>query len=238
MAKKVLILVLSSDFIPYSAMIETSRRTWDSVEVNGCETIFYCSIKDNPNFRQSEKVMYWDVDNTLFSMGWKNLAMFEWALKNKEFDYVARLNASCYCDKKNLMEYVETLPYENVFAGAEAQSVHGFFYLWGGAQYIISRDVLQKIVDNKREWQHSLMEDEAMSMLVKGLHIPYSEGYSGAIDNMGDHWRCISYGGESITFTDFADLKRLKHHFYRIKCDGKRYMETFIMDTLFKTLNQ
>lgn len=236
MAKKVLILVLSSDFIPYSTMIETSKKTWDSIDVPGCETIFYCSMKDNPNFRQSEKVMYFDVNNGLFDMGYKNLAMFEWALKNKEFDYVARLNASCYCDKEKLVEYVQTIPDENVFAGAEAQSVHGFYYLWGGAQYIISRDVIQKIVDNKREWQHILMEDEAISMLVKGLHIPYTEGYSGAIDNMGDHWRCISYGGESITFTNFSDLKRLNHHFYRVKCDGRRYMDAFIMEELDRVL--
>lgn len=218
-------------------MIEVSKQTWDSVEVENVESIFYCSKKDNQQAVNHDNVMYFDVPNGLFDMGHKNLKMYEWALKNKEFDYIARLNASCYCDKRNLIEYVQTLPERNLFAGAEADSVHGYRYLWGGAQYLISRDVLQKIVDAKDLWQHKYMEDEASSLLVAAMGIPFTPGYSGAIDNMGDHWRCISYGGESITFTDFADLKRLKHHFYRIKMDGKRWMDEFVSRELFKVLN-
>lgn len=220
---------------PYDRMIQTSIATWNSVEVEGIETIFYCSTKDSKY--HTHGIMYFDVANDLHSMGHKNLAMFEWALENKSFDYVARVNASCYVDKKQLIKYVQTLPETNLIAGAVADSQNGFPYLWGGAQYIISRDVVQKIVDNKAQWQHKYMEDEAMSLLVNWLSIPYTAGYSGSIDNMGDHWRCISYGGEAITFTDFSDLVPLGHHYYRVKQDGRRWLDQIVMKNLFRVLN-
>lgn len=229
--KRVLILVLSSDFHPYNKMIQTSMETWDSVETEGVETIFYCGMSDKPN---TEKVIYMPVGNGLFEMGKKCLLAYEWALQNKEFDYVARVNASCYVDKKNLIKFVENLPETNVFAGVETDSQNGFRYLWGGCQYIISKDVLQKIVDNKHLWMHQYMEDESMSLVVSGLGIPFSEGKSGSIDKMPDGWRIISYGGESVAFNEFSEIIRLKHHFYRVKCDKNRNVDAFVMHELFK----
>jgi hypothetical protein len=236
--KRVLILVLSSDFDPYSKMIETSMNTWDSIQVSGTETIFYCSQKDNPIKHSTDKVLYFNVGNSLFDMGYKNLAMFEWALQNKEFDYVARVNASCYVNKKSLIEYIQDLPNENVFAGTEALSVHGYNYMWGGTQYLLSKDVIQKIVDNGSKWDHKYMEDESLSLLLREIGVPFSVGYAGAIDDMNGYWRCISYGkGESISFTDFNDLKKLNHHFYRVKIDGRRELDEYLMRELFKVLN-
>jgi len=100
MSKKVLILVISSDFEPYSTMIHTSKSTWDSLQIANCETIFYCSANDNPGATNHDNVMYFDVPNDLYSMGHKNLAMYAWALNNKDFDFVCRVNASHYVDKK------------------------------------------------------------------------------------------------------------------------------------------
>ena len=39
--KKVLILVLSCETPPYNKMVDTSKSTWDSIEVDGVETIYY-----------------------------------------------------------------------------------------------------------------------------------------------------------------------------------------------------
>lgn len=235
--KKVLILVISTDEPPYDKMITTSLATWDSVEVECCETIYYTGKSHKPS---TDKIKYLPIDNDLFSMGKKNLAIFDWALKNKDFDYVARVNASCYVNKEELLKYCQNLPNENLFAGSVADSQNGFKYVWGGGQFIISRDVINKIVDNKEYWAHSFMEDESMSLLVEKLGIPFTAGYSAAIDNMGDHWRLITYGGEgvSITFTEFADVKKLNHHFYRVKQDQKRWVDEFIMHRLFETLTE
>lgn len=231
--KKVLILVLSSDFHPYDKMIQTSIETWDSVEVEGVEVIFYCGRSDKSN---TEKIIYMPVENGLFDMGKKSLLAYEWALQNKEFDYIARVNASCYVDKKNLIKFVEHLPETNVFAGVETDSQNGFAYAWGGCQYIISKDVLEGIVKNKHLWNHQYMEDESISLVVKEMGITVYPGKSGSIDKMVDGWRIISYGGESMSFSDFSEIKELNHHFYRVKCDSDRSVDEYVMRQLFNTL--
>ena len=231
--KKVLILVLSCEKSPYDKMVHTALETWDSVDVPGCETVYYFGQSSN---KTASKFVYLPVKESLTTMGEKTLQALEWALKNKEFDYIARVHSSIYVNKIALIEYVQTLPEINYFAGAEATSANGFQYVWGGVGYVISKDVVKKIVLNRHHWQHKYMEDESMSLLVNWLSVPFSPGYAAGIDNMGDNWRAISYNGESISFTYFAELKRLNHHFYRVKQDGKRWVDEFIMKELFRVL--
>lgn len=231
--KKVLILVLSCEKSPYDKMVHTALETWDSLDVPGCETVYYFGQSQN---KTTTKFIYLPVKESLTTMGEKTLQALEWALKNKEFDYIARVHSSIYVNKCALIEYVQNLPETNYFAGAEATSANGFQYVWGGVGYIISKDVVEKIVLNRHHWQHKYMEDESMSLLVNWLSVPFSPGYAAGIDNMGDTWRAISYNGESISFTDFAELKRLNHHFYRVKQDGKRWVDEFIMKELFRAL--
>ena len=230
--KKVLILVLSHDKPPYNKMVDTALETWDKEPVEGCETVYYFDGTRN----NTEKNIYLNVDSGYMSMGKKTIAALEYAVHNYEFDYIARIHSSIYCNKKALIEYVQTLQDTNLFAGSVAESQNKFQYVWGGTGYIISRDVLQRMVFNKQHWQHKYMEDESISLLANWLMIPFTAGKAGSIDNMGDHWRCISYGGESITFTEFEDLKKLNHHFYRVKQDGKRWVDEFIMKELNRVL--
>lgn len=230
--KKVLILVLSHDKPPYNKMVETALQTWDSDEVEGCQTVYYF----DGVMANTDKFIYLNVDSGLLGMGKKTLSAFEYVLSNFEFDYIARVHSSIYVNKKLLYQHIQTLPGKDYFAGSVADSANGFKYIWGGTGFIISKDVIQKVVLNKVHWQHKYMEDESLSLLVNWLSVPYSEGYAGAIDNMDNHWRCISYGGESITFTDFADMKRLNHHFIRVKQDGKRWVDEFIMKELKRVL--
>lgn len=230
--KKVLILVLSHDDHPYNKMVETAEQTWDKEPVEGTETVYYF----NGTKPTTGKYLYVEAKSGFLFMGFKTIAALEWVLQNKEFDFIARIHSSIYCNKQALIEYIQTLPDTNLYAGSVADSQNGFKYVWGGTGMIISKDVVKKIVDHKMHWLHKYMEDESMSLLVNWLSIPFSAGKAGAIDNMGDHWRCISYGGESITFADFADLKKINHHFYRVKQDGKRWVDEFIMKELNRVL--
>lgn len=230
--KKVLVLVLSHDKTPYNKMVDTAIQTWDSIDVEGVGTAYYFDgFKSN-----TSKFIYVPVETGLLSMGKKTLGALEYAFNNYEFDYIARIHSSIYCDKKRLIEYIQGLPDNNLFSGTIASSQNGFEYMWGGTGYIISKDVVKKIVDNKLQWQHKYMEDESLSLLVNWLSIPFTAGYAGSIDNMKDHWRCISYGGESITFTAWEDLQKLNHHFYRVKQDGQRWVDGLIMNELFRVL--
>lgn len=234
--KKVLILVLSSDFEPYSKMIETSRATWDSVDVKGVKTIFYSSQSDKEN---TDKIIYLPVDTDLYNVGRKTLLAFEWALKNVDFDYVARVNASTYVHKKELLKYVQTLPDENVFAGIGVKMDNDLVsWLWGGTSFIISHDVVSKIDRNKQLWNHSHMEDMAMSFMVSLLKIPFTEGRACSINKKPNNkWMCLCYGTNSYDFSNFSEIKKDDgQFFFRVKQDGRRDLDEMIMNELFRNL--
>ena len=230
----VLILVLSADVPPYDAMIQTSMDTWDSKQIPGCQTVYYCGESSKSD---TDKIIYLPVPDHLFNIGNKTLTAFEWALQNKEFDYIARVHSSIYVNKEQLMDYIPYLNQTGVFSGIEAPSQNGFQYVWGGTGYIISKDVIRLIVDNKQHWDHTFMEDESMSLLVRKLGIPFTGGNRAcSIDKKEHGWQCTSYCGNSTDFTDFKELAPLKHFFYRVKQDGKRELDKFIMNELFKSV--
>lgn len=231
--KRVLVAVISCQDFPYGEMIGTSLRTWDSVEVEGVETIFYCG---NPQKGNTDKIVYFNIPESLFAMGHKDLAFFDWAIQHKQFDYIARVNASCFVDKKELIKYCQTLPDKEVFEGLEVVTTDGTpNWIWGGGMFLISRDVIELILKNKSQWNHQQMEDMAMSLLVGRLGILFRAGRACSIDNMasGSH-SCMVYGhGLGFRFSTWSEFKKPEgQYFYRVKQDNNRHLENDIMEQL------
>lgn len=234
MSKKILNLVLSHHIPPYDSLCRVSMETWDSIEVEDVETIYYFS---KTGWQPNDRFVYLNVADGLFALAQKTIAAFEWALAYKEFDYLTRPHSCIYVNKKSLKSYVQSLPCENLFAGAPATSINGFKYLWGGIGWIFSKDVIEKLVQHKTQLIHGLMEDEAISVLATQIGIPYSEyNQSCSIDKTDNGWQCTSYCGRSKIFTDFSDLKELNHSFYRVKQDKNRKTDEHLMRELFKHL--
>lgn len=231
--KTVLILVISCQNHPYGKMIETSLNTWDSVEVEGCETIFYCGkpVKEN-----TDKIIYFHIDEALETMGEKTLQAYEWALKNKQFDYIARVNSSCYVNKKELIKYVQDLPENNVFAGVSVNAEPK--WMFGGCQFILSRDIVEKIVYNRNSWNHGEMEDKSVSYLMNLLKVPYTDSRACSLNEGVNKWVCLGYGdGASFEFSDWNDVKEKSNHFfYRVKIDRNRNIDEYLMKRLFEVL--
>lgn len=232
--KKVIIAVISSQYPPYGKMMRTSQNTWDSIQVEGVETIYYCG---QPVQENSHNTIYFDIKEDLFTMGQKDIMAYRWMLKNKDWDYMCRINSSCYVNKKNLIKYVQTLQDKDLFSGLE---VTGDVYpwMWGGGQYLISRDVVQRMVDMESQWDHSIMEDRAMSKLVNAMGISYHKGVTASIDENINGWMCTCYNAdESFVFSDFKDINKNKIQFmYRVKQDRDRLLDKHIMEQLFKHL--
>lgn len=231
--KKILILVLSCDQPPYDKMIQTAQNTWDSVEAEGMETVFYCGR----SFRQNtDKIIYLPVRESLNTMGEKFLLALEWALANKEFDYIARPHSCIYVDKKELRKYIDTLPETKVLSGLQVLDENP--WLWGGCGFVLSKDVAQDVVANKDRWQHNKMEDMALSMITQfECGVSHTQGRGCSIDKKSEgEWTCISYGTPGFDFTDFADMKKAGQYFIRVKQDGARHLDEMIMNELFKHL--
>jgi len=236
MSKKVLNLVLSCHTPPYGRLADKSEQTWESIHVDGVETVFYFG---RTGLQNTDKRIYLPVEESLYTMGDKLIMAFEWALANKEFDYLSRPHSCIYVDKKALFYYCQTLPEENVFASLEVTD--DIPWMWGGVGFILSRDVVQKVVDNKNLLDRSVMEDKSLSYIINHLGIPYTKGWGASIDKLHtDKWQCIMYNyGESFTFENWEDIKKAKgQYFYRVKQDGQRWLDEFIMEQLFNVLNK
>lgn len=234
MSKRVLILAIGCSLHPWGKMFQTSRETWDAKDVDGVQTVFYFG---NPVQPDTLNAIYFPIREDYYTMGHKLLRAFEWALKNREFDYIARVNSSCFVDKKELIKHVQTLPDENVFAGSiVAASETNPAWIWGGGQFVISRDVVQKIVDNQHTWDHAIMEDVAISRCVAGLGIPFTNGPSCTIDQQLKGWRYICYNHPGGAFL-CRDLQLVPDNFfYRVKQDLNRDRDEFIMRGLHKLI--
>lgn len=231
--KKILILTLSCDVPPYDKMMYTAQRTWDTVKADGMDTIYYCggsTYKEN-----TENTIFLPVRESLHTMGEKLLLAFEWALQNKDFDYIARPHSCIYVDKKELRKYVDSLPDNDVISGL--QVLGDPVWLWGGCGFVLSKDVVQKIVANKHGWDHTKMEDMALSMICSALQIPFTQGRGCSIDKKSEGvWSCTSYGTPGFDFENFEEMKKAGQYFIRCKQDGARHVDEIIMKELFKHL--
>lgn len=232
--KKVLILAIGCSLKPWNKMFNTSLETWDSIEVDGVETIFYFG---NPMQENTNKASYFPIEEHYNTMGNKMLKAFEWALKNKDFDYIARVNSSCYVDKNELIKHVQTLPEKDLFQGLIVPaSENQFSWCWGGGQFIISKDVVSKIIIGQSLWDHNIMEDVALSKIVSDLYIPFTNGVACSIDaNLSkDNFAYTCYG--TTSFNSDKVVKAEGQFFYRVKTDRDRSVDEFLMKQLFKVL--
>jgi len=243
--KKVLILILSIEREHYKKLLQTSLETWDLLDCEGVETVFYCGESSKPS---SRKILYTPVKEDFFNMGYKHLEAFDHALKKREFDFIFSVGASMYVHKPGLLEYVQDKPTENLALGLVTNTEFGgekFNYMWGGGGYLLSKDVVQKIVDNRMLWNHKMMEDQAVSYLLNQLDvIMNNEGYSASISIQYNHYSFITYadgmnGGCMISdLKMIKDTKQLKGQFaFRVKDDANRANDLRLMNELFKALN-
>jgi len=229
---KVLILVLSYHKPPYNALYRASRQTWDSEEVDGVETLYYFGA-GNPINEQSTITV--PVQEGLMNMGRKTLAAFGRAMA-WDWDVMARVNSSCYVDKVALKSYCEGLPTKDLFAGSEVDANPR--WMWGGGQYLISRDVVQGVLANASKWNHGEMEDMAMSRLIDDMGVPYSQGKSASVNLMADGgYLFLTYpdGSGNTTVRSIAELKGHGHHFIRVKTDTNRHHDIELMQQLWST---
>ena len=233
--KTVLIYVLSAEMGPYPELREASAGTWDVEQVPWTETLYY-SASSVPSAGVMVNI---PIADGLYEMGRKDLAAFEWALKNSAFDYMARVNASCYTRKRKVSKLVQDLPDTGVFRGLCGPGPGGR-YMWGGGQFIISRDVVAAMVFNAAKWDHTQMEDVAMTRLVQQMGYRLDcEGDAASINRDKDHWLCFRYvdgGMRNFEFTDFSEVKAKIEDcpFIRVKQDGDRKKDIWIMQELYR----
>jgi hypothetical protein len=229
--KTVLIFVLSANIPPYAQMMRNAMETWDSDPVEGTRTIYY---HGNPEAEPSSNVISFPVDEDYKTISAKNLLAFREAL-SLPWDFMARVNASCYVHKARLLAAVQSLPEKGLIRGvlSEPTPCCGVQrqWMWGGGQFILSRDVVQAIVANGHRMNHEVMEDVALGELARELGYTLDgNGLCCSVNKTPEGWTIISYGGQSFTMEEFRDIP--DHYFIRCKHDADRAVDLEVMKLL------
>lgn len=239
--KKVLVLVLSSEEKYWGDDYRASIATWDSLQVEGVETIFYFGKSHKQN---THKNIYTDTVDGFYNLGYRTVEAFDWALKNKEFDFIFRANSSMYINKEKLSRYAQFQDKEELALGVLAPTTYAdekFDFMWGGSGYLISRDVIEKIVLNRMKWNNLMMEDVALTDLLNKIGVkPLGHGSACSMDKRDGRYTFIAYSrgaGGGATLTDLNDINTnevLKNQFcIRVKCDHDRTQDVILMNELF-----
>lgn len=168
---KILISVLATSHFPWEQLIQCIKKTWGSIKVENVKIIYYygSSTENKPTMIGDD--LYLPYEETYENIGKKTVDMFEYCLENFEFDYICRPNASSYVVQNELVKYLENKPRENYASSIIGHCSHIERFL-SGVGYILSKNVVKKIVDNKKSWNHNFIDDIAISLLLNDLHVP------------------------------------------------------------------
>ena len=131
-------------------------------------------------------------------IGVKTISAFNCALETSDFDFMFRINTSSYLNVEKLRETLLKVEPRNYYAGVMGNHKGQSFA--SGCGYILSRDLVQLVVDNFKLWNHSLIDDVALGeLLTKEFDFQIQEFSRIDVDSV-DKVRSISDQELSNTF--------------------------------------
>jgi len=148
----------------------------------------------------------WQVEMPDFAnfMGHKVLASLNYSL-SQDYDYLVTTITSAYIHVPRLERFLENQPREG-FLGGRLTELSGFRFQQGSFR-VYSRDVVEWIVNNRKNYRHWLPEDVAMGKLVNKLMKELTE--------LPDS---TAYSLEELSLIPDEELKKALH----VRCKGSR----------------
>jgi len=205
MSKKILISVLSLEQEPYISLEKTIRDTWASKTYPNVDIIYYYGGSDEIKLVGDK--FYSNTSEGLYNIGYKTLNLFDYLLKNHDFDYIFRTNSSSYVNIEELLEFIEYKPLENFYSGVIGN--YGGINFASGSGYFISRDLVELVVEQKDRWDHTLIDDVSLGKLMSENGIKIYKGK-----------RC-----DMINYTHNMN----NHYHYRVKTENNRSNDIKLM---------
>ena len=140
-----------------------------------------------------------NVIDTLFTLRWKQLAVYSQILNRYQFKYLYETNASSYLDLTNLLAQIKLFRSTPLYAGNIPSN--GFI---SGANRFFDKEAVALVVKNRNQWNPALLEDVALGKLMKKLNIKMTE-----LDS-------ISLTSEAEV-SRLTDIDLLEHFHFRTK---------------------
>lgn len=160
---KVLVLVLHSEAEPWRTIGEVQLATWmASCATAGVEALHY--VGNAPEMLLDGSTLRLDApDNVLSHTGPKTQRALQWALENREFDFVFRTNTSSYVDPRLLVEFLSKRPRTRHYGGSHNPTAGGFAV---GCGMSLSRDVCSLLAKSPCRLAHGV-DDVAIARCLR-----------------------------------------------------------------------
>jgi hypothetical protein len=143
-------------------LARAAEATWASVAVPDVDVLFYFGGRRS---RTDGRSLQLPVPDGFAHIGEKTIACFEHALANSDFDLVFRTNCSSYVDLPNMRKFlVEHARKEGFYAGV--LDAHDSVPFASGSGYFLSRDLVETVVRDRHAWDHSLLDDVALGLVL------------------------------------------------------------------------
>lgn len=97
--------------------------------------------------------------------GPRTVEIFKYALHNYDFDYLLRITSTCLPVASELVKLINGLPRNRVYAGQKLRFAGTDFN--SGSSLLFSRDVVQRIVEERHDYRYNVYEDVGLGHLIK-----------------------------------------------------------------------
>jgi hypothetical protein len=221
---KIITLVLSAETDKYSRLEDGIRKTWLKRASGLFEVYFYYGGYDRFSV-EGDRILC-DSPEGLYNIGYKTLSAYRYLLENKEFDFIFRTNSSSFIRPDKLVEFLNTKPKSKLYCGrVNVQSETGIVFA-SGSGYFMSRDIVKSIVENEDKWNHELIDDVALGVLLKNIGVNPSQSIRFDINRIEGNRLFI--GDREVDRLQFGD-----HFHFRCKTsDRDRNDDVRIMQEL------
>lgn len=170
MNKKILILLLSSHKYPSPRNEKIQKLTWfKDAEKFGIEVIQFIGGYEKRAY--SKPYLKLTSDDSIKDVGYKTIESFEWALENKDFEYIFRVNSSSYVNIEKLIHFIDNIEPGSLYAGKIYNLDMLDIKFVSGSGIILDKGSVKKIVMNKDLWNHNIIDDVAMGDVCANLNI-------------------------------------------------------------------
>ena len=166
---KVLILVANSTIYPSKLMVPLIGNTWGKDK--RVKTFIYQGGVESP-YHDGNKI-YLNISNSYEDAPIKTMKVLKYINENFEFDFVFRVTTTSFINITNLISFLKNIDPLDCYLGVEdiyppiRDSKTETFRFISGAGIIISKDVVNKIIDNEESYEHQLsLDDVALGKLI------------------------------------------------------------------------
>lgn len=169
---KVLILVLASDKYPSPINEKAQFDTWvQTAFKNNIEVVFY---KGGDKTEFSKHYLTLDIEDGIMQVGYKTIEALKWVYETFEYDYVFRVNSSCYVNIPELIKFLQNtkskLP---LYAGYKLSSSVCNYII--GVGILLNKQSIELIIQNENKWDHSYIDDISLGLLFEQLDVKITE---------------------------------------------------------------